>query len=250
MNSQKTGHMEAIIMPTCVPQDRDDVARKIKQISQFSSRIHIDIDDGIMTPETSWPYAGKGKLGDLTGELGELIKTFETNVVKTVDNFLIQVHLMVSEPREIGKFFIKLGADSLVLHVESHAGDARAIRATIDAWRAQGARKIGLAILLDTPLENLDPLLPSCDFVHVLSVATIGAQGAPFDPRAIGRIQEICAKSPSLPISVDGGVSLDTIEDLARAGASSFSIGAAISQASDPALAYAQLREAAQNALQ
>ena len=238
--------MRAVIIPTCVPKNRDDLVAKIKQIRGFSRAVHIEIDDGVLTPVTSWPYVGKGKIG----ELGESGVYLDRAIDKTVDNFVMQVHLMVSEPREIGGFFINLGASSLIVHIESHAGDIDAIRSTIDAWRAQGAREIGLAAILDTPIGNLDPLLPSCDFVHVLSVATIGSQGASFDPRAIDRVKELRVRFPSHPVSVDGGVSLENIASLVHAGASCFSVGSAISTAADPGQAYRQLQEAAQSALQ
>lgn len=234
--------MEAVIVPTCVPKDREDLIAKIKQVSDFSTSMHVDIDDGIMTPETSWPYVGKGKLGE-SGESERILDI-------PVDNFVMQVHLMVSEPRETGEFFIRAGISSLVAHVESYGGNGSALRSTFDSWRARGVREIGLAILLDTPLRMLDPLLPSCDFLQVLSVATIGAQGAPFDKRAIGRIETLHARFPDVAIAVDGGVSPTTIAPLARAGASRFSVGAAIMHSPDPALSYAQLREIAQDALQ
>ena len=239
-------HMEAVIIPTCVPHNHDDLVAKIEEIRGFSHHIHIDIDDGILTRELSWPYEGEGKWS----RSGESVVPLDRALDKSGDNFLMQLHLMVSEPREIGEFFMRLGASSLILHVESCDGDVDAIRSTVDAWRVRGVREIGLAILLDTPTANLDPLLPSCDFVHVLSVADIGAQGAPFDSRAIDRVKELSVRFPSYPVSVDGGISLTNIASLAHAGASRFSVGSAISTAADPMQAYRQLQEAAQSALQ
>ena len=239
MNEEK--HIE--IVPTCVPRDCDDFIAKIKQISAFSSAAHVDIDDGIMTPEFSWPYVGQGRLGELQAELDKA-------VVKTVDNFLMQIHLMVSDPREIGDFFIQAGAHTIIVQAESCDGDASRVCAAIDAWRDRGVREVGIAILLDTPIEKLEALLPCCDFVQVLSVATIGAQGAPFDPRAIGRISDLHARFPDLPIMDDGGVSVSNIASLAAAGATRFSVGSAIMRAPDPSLAYAQIKAAAETLIQ
>jgi ribulose-phosphate 3-epimerase len=225
------------IIPTCVPASADDVRANIARVSAFADAIHLDIDDGVFTPEPSWPFIENGKEEGI-GEF-DLPK----------DNFVIQVHLMVSGGRELhqrGENFIKAGARSIVVHVESIGGDAD----VLSAWRSLGAHEIGLAILLDTPLEDLSPLLPYCDFIHVLSVATIGAQGAPFDPRAIDRVKDLRSRFPDFPIQVDGGVSLDTVASLVEAGATRFSVGAAIAAALDRPRAYADLKSAAENALQ
>jgi thiamine monophosphate synthase len=83
-----------------------------------------------------------------------------------------------------------------------------------------------------------------------MSVATIGAQGAPFDSRAIGRIRDLHERLPDLPLAVDGGVSVVNIDSLVEAGATGFSVGSAIMRAPDPAAAYTEIRAAAENALQ
>ncbi len=230
---------EITIIPTCIPQSGSDVVDKIQQVSRFSDTLHIDINDGIFAVPASWPYVGQGRIGDLT-----------EGIDIPVDNFLMQIHLMVSEPREIGEFFIRYGASCIILHVEAYAGDGDVIRSVIDAWRAAGVREIGLAILLDTPIGNLDSLLPFCDFVLMMSISTIGSQGASFEPRIYDRIHELHSRLPDLPIAVDGGVSLSNIANLVQAGAKRFSVGSAIMHATDPAIAYAQLKAAAENALQ
>jgi len=214
------------IIPTCVPQSHEDLFKKINQVRRFAPAVHVDIDDGIFTPQTSWPYVGQGRLEDLT-------ETLDT----PVDNFLMQIHLMVSDAREIGEFFIQVGAQSIIAHVET-VSDPKTI---LDAWRRRGAQEIGIAILLNTPLEKLEPVLPFCDFVLVLSVETIGAQGAPFDPRAIDRIRELHTRFPDLPLMVDGGINESNIASLVQAGASRFSVGSAIAMAENPGTEYTTL---------
>jgi ribulose-phosphate 3-epimerase len=223
------------IIPTIVAQNTEEIQAGIVMSRAFGNVLHIDVDDGIFTPQISWPYEGKGKLGQGNGGLDT-----------PVDNFLIQAHLMVSEPREVGEFFASQGAHTLIAHIESTSLSTD----IFDAWRAHGVQEIGLAILLDTAIEDLSPLLPSCDFIHVLSVATIGSQGAPFDPRAITKVEALTARFPSVPISVDGGVSADTIIALVKAGARRFAVGSALSTASNPQASYQELMTLAQSALQ
>ena len=242
MNSSKNGSTAIQIVPTCIPQSADDMRAGMRAVSAFSSAIHLDIDDGVFTPNASWPFDKKGS------ERRE-VKGIDTAIDTPVDNFLMQVHLMVSGGRElhtIAEDFINAGAGSLIAHVESLEGDTD----TLGAWALLGVGEIGVAILIDTPLEKLDPLLPFCDFIHVMSVAAIGAQGAPFEPRAIERVKTLHEAHPDFPIAVDGGVSLDNIASLVRAGATRFSIGSDIMRAPDPAQEYAYLKAAAENALQ
>jgi ribulose-phosphate 3-epimerase len=230
------------IIPTCVPQSAEDARAHMQKVSAFSKAIHLDIDDGIFTPQVSWPFNKKGN------ERRE-VEGIDRAIDIPVDNFLIQIHLMASDGREVGEKFIQAGAGSIIMHCESSI-DAAAFTDTLGAFAMLGVREIGIAILVDTPLEKLDPLLPFCDFIQVMSVASIGAQGAPFDPRAIDRVKEIRTRFPSHPVEVDGGINLTNIASLVQAGAMRFAIGAAIERAADPAQAYADLKSAAENALQ
>ena len=227
-------HIE--INPTWVPQGVDDLREAISTAKNLGASLHIDVNDGLFSRPFTWPYVGEGMIGE-----------FDTSFL---NGEIFGAHLMVSDAREIGEFFIKAGAHSIVVHVESLDGDVGAARSLCEAWRALGVREIGLAILLDTPTEDLNPLLPFFDFIHVMSVATIGAQGAPFDPRAINRIRELHERLPDFPIADDGGDSAANIASLVRAGATRFSIGSAIMRAADSAGAYAEIKTAAENALQ
>ena len=223
------------IIPTCVAQNTQEIKAAIEISQSLGNALHLDVGDGIFTPHVSWPYEEKGRVGEALDGLDI-----------PVDNFLIQAHLMVSEPREIGEFFARAGVRTLITHAESASLSIDCIH----AWRAEGVKEIGLAILLDTPMENLNPLLPSCEFVHVLSVATIGSQGAPFDPRAIDKVAAIAAQYPGMPISVDGGVSSMNIASLVKAGATRLAVGSALKSASNPQEAYQALVVLAQSALQ
>jgi pentose-5-phosphate-3-epimerase len=83
-----------------------------------------------------------------------------------------------------------------------------------------------------------------------MSIAQLGKQGAAFEPRIIPRIEELRAMYPSTTIAIDGGVSEKNIAELVRAGATRFGVGSAISKASDPKVAYENLKTLAENALQ
>lgn len=219
------------IIPTCVPQSADDVVRYGSRAGKIAPAIHLDIDDGVFTPEYSWPFLEAGRAGD--------VDAFALRGV------VFDAHLMVSDCRELGRIFINAGARSIIAHAEAHDMNPKTLR----DWEAAGTRAIGIATLIDTDLQSLNPLLPFCDFLHVMSVATIGAQGAAFDPRAIERVRLLHQDHPDLPIEVDGGVSRETIALLVQAGATRFAVGSAIAAAPDSTEAYAELISLARAAL-
>lgn len=230
--SDQTAGIE--IVPTCVARSIDELLTTMEKVRAFAPSIHIDVDDGVFTPESSWPFSEKSRVGEFD--------------ISKLSGAVFDVHLMVSDAREIGEIFIKASARSVIAHIESFAS-AGIARDTFKAWHALGAQELGLAILLDTPLQKIEPLLPYCDFIHVLSVATIGSQGASFDRRAIERLETLHQSHPILPLSVDGGVSLDTVEGLVRAGARRLAVGSAIMQAPLPAQEYERIKTVAERVL-
>lgn len=156
---------------------------------------------------------------------------------------------MAEEPKGVGVLFAQARVERIIGHIEAFA-DSREALSALEAWRTAGAREVGLALLLDTPLPVIEPLVSRCDVVQVMSIARLGYQGAPFEPRIFDRIRELHALHPDLVIEVDGGVSEKNIQDLVRAGASRFGVGSAISKAADPKSAYEHLKKLAEDAVQ
>ncbi len=226
--------IEIIPTNTC-PPDLAELSRRSDFFAKFSEWVQLDVSDGVFTPERSWPYA--------EAQWAELEALTEGKLPSAPD-LKYEVHLMVEEPREVGLHLAEAGIQRIIGHVEAFA-DEKEIQAALSAWRGAGAAEVGLAILLDTPLPVLLPMISACDVVQVMSIATLGRQGAPFDARAVARIQELHAQYPELVISVDGGVSEKNIAELVRAGARRFGVGSAITKAPDPRAAYEHLKSIA-----
>ncbi|OGG79614.1 hypothetical protein A3A39_02195 [Candidatus Kaiserbacteria bacterium RIFCSPLOWO2_01_FULL_54_13] len=223
------------IIPTCVPRSAADLAQSAHAISSFSSSIHIDIVDGIFAPSYTWPYTKNG--------------VFEDFDLSSVSGLSAEIHLMVEEPREIGLQFARAGASRILGHVEAFDSENDA-HSALYAWRRSDVREVGLGILMGTPLEVLEHHMLIVDVVHVMTIASIGKQGIPYDKNAPARVAEFHRHHPEVMISVDGGVSASNIEELARAGASRFCVGSAIVKAADPAKEYARLKTLAQKAIE
>ncbi|MBI5457468.1 hypothetical protein HY971_01960 [Candidatus Kaiserbacteria bacterium] len=235
------GVIEIVPTNTC-PPDLAELSRRSAFFADFSEWVQLDISDGLFTQERSWPY-GEGQWAELESLAdGSLQPPFVRDI-----NY--ETHMMVEEPGELGLRLAQAGIQRIIGHVEAFA-DEKEILEALGAWRSAGAREVGLAILLDTPLPVLEPMIPACDVVQVMSIATLGKQGAPYDIRAIARIGELHSKYPTLTISVDGGVSMKNIAELTRAGARRFGVGSAITKAENPKVAYEQLKSLAESALE
>lgn len=221
--------MSAIqIIPTVVPASLEDVIRARERYSSFARELHIDIADGVFAKHTTW----------MPEEGDQLLST---------DDFSYSAHLMVLSPYDAGMLAIRAGVKTLVAHFESFADEDDA-RHAFDMWRGENV-SVGVALLLETPLAVLKPILPSVDFVHLMSIETIGAQGAPFDSGIYDRVQELRVLYPELLIGIDGGVSAQNIAELVRAGARRFSVGSALAESDTPEDTYNTLKRLAESAV-
>lgn len=222
------------ITPTCVARDVEDLTACVQKTRGFARSLHLDVDDGLFAQHFTWPYVKQG--------------VFESFDLSAVAGVVAEVHLMVESPREIGCAFARAGASRIIGHIEAFA-DTNEAHGALDAWRLNGANEVGLGLLMDTAFEVVEPLVPVCDIVHLMSIATIGTQGIPYDEGAPARIAEFHARFPRTMISIDGGVSEKNVADLVRAGASHFGVGSAIMRSENPAAAYERLKSLAESAL-
>lgn len=233
--------IEIIPTNTC-PPSLTELARRSRIFEGFAKEVQLDVDDGAFAPELSWPY--------LEGQWAELEQmAIGSTMLPCAETLQYETHLMVEEPVRIGELLARVGCTRILAHIEVFENAAVATDA-FTAWKAAGASQVGLAVLIDTPLSELEPLVEKCDVVQLMSIAQLGKQGAAFEPRIIARIEELHTKFPNLAIAVDGGVSERNIAELVRAGATRFGVGSAISKATDPKVAYANLKTVAENALQ
>lgn len=217
------------VIPTVVPNSVDDLDVFLARCRTFSAMFHVDATDGVFAPNSSWmPTAGQQ--------------------FPEADHFFYEAHLMVSHPEAIGSAFIAAGAKRLIAHAGAFESEREAMR-TLDVWRKAGLIELGIALLIETPLEALEPFIVYCDSITLMSIARIGVQGIPFDERAYGRVADVHARYPDLVIEVDGGIGAQQIAALARAGASRFAVGSAIAKSADPAGTHKELLAIAQAAV-
>jgi ribulose-phosphate 3-epimerase len=153
----------------------------------------------------------------------------------------IDVHLMVKPVDRIVPDFAAAGATYISFHPEA----SEHIDRTIELIRENGC-KPGLVFNPATPLEYLDYTLEKLDMVLIMSVNP-GFGGQKFIPTALKKLAEvrkrIDATGKPIRLEVDGGVKVDNIGEIARAGADTFVAGSAIFGAKDYAATIKAMRE-------
>ncbi|GAA2069806.1 ribulose-phosphate 3-epimerase [Aeromicrobium halocynthiae] len=159
----------------------------------------------------------------------------------------IDAHLMIADPDRWAPGFAEAGAGSITFHVEAAAAPVRLAREI----RAQGARA-SMALKPATPVDPYADLLPELDMLLVMTVEP-GFGGQKFLDLCLPKIRrarELIERSGGeVWLQVDGGVSLETIERCAQAGADTFVAGSAVFGADDPQAMVDALRSAAGSAL-
>src|SRR5450830_838639 len=152
----------------------------------------------------------------------------------------IDVHLMVRPVDRIVPDFAKAGANLISFHPEA----SEHIDRTIGLIKEHGC-KAGLVFNPATPLDYLDYVLDKLDLVLIMSVNP-GFGGQKFIAGALAKLraarERIAKSGKDIWLEVDGGVRIDNIAEIARAGADTFVAGSAIFGAKDYQATIQQMR--------
>jgi ribulose-phosphate 3-epimerase len=166
--------------------------------------------------------------------------------IRPLTKAVIDVHLMVKPVDRIVPDFAKAGANIISFHPEA----SEHVDRTIQLIRDSGCRP-GLVLNPATPLAWLDHTLGSIDLLLIMSVNP-GFGGQKFIPDALGKVRaarkridaEMERTGREVLLEVDGGVKVDNIAEIARAGADTFVAGSAIFGTGDYRATIAAMRAA------
>jgi ribulose-phosphate 3-epimerase len=214
------------ITPSILTADFADLGAELARIPS-SDWIHVDVMDNHFVPNLTF---GATMVQALAGATDRPI----------------DAHLMITEPDRHAPAYVEAGAASVTFHVEAAAAPVRLARAV----RSQGGR-VGIGLKPATPIEPYEDLLPELDMVLLMTVEP-GFGGQTFLDLCLPKIRrtrELIEKhGVETWLQVDGGVSLETIERCAEAGADVFVAGSAVFDADDPDAMVAALRDKASEA--
>jgi ribulose-phosphate 3-epimerase len=155
----------------------------------------------------------------------------------------VDAHLMIDDPDRWAPGYAEAGAQSVTFHAEAAHAPVRLAR----ELRRLGARA-GLAMKPATPVEPFLDLLPEIDMLLVMTVEP-GFGGQEFLDVCLPKVrrarQAIRASGLDVWLQVDGGVTAETIERAAEAGADVFVAGSAVYGADDAVASIDRLRDGA-----
>jgi len=186
--------------------------------------LHLDVMDGHFVPNLTF---GAPVVASLRKNLGVQAAVFD-------------VHLMVTNPEKWVQDFADAGTDIFTFHAEiTSQGDD--LTPLIQEIKSKGM-KVGLAIKPGTPVDAVVPYLTLLDLVLVMTVEP-GFGGQKFMADMMQKVERLrTLVPPSFDIQVDGGLSPETIDVAAKAGANMIVAGSAVFKA-QPAEVIAQLRK-------
>jgi ribulose-phosphate 3-epimerase len=211
------------ISPSMLASDFANLASEARRISD-ADWLHVDVMDNHFVPNLTLGVPVVEALG------------------KAVDTPM-DCHLMIEDPDRWAPAYVEAGAGSVTFHVEAAAAPVRLAR----ELRGLGARA-GMALKPATQIEPYEDLLPELDMVLVMTVEP-GFGGQKFLDMCLPKVRRTRAliekHGLDLWLQVDGGVSLETIERCADAGADVFVAGSAVFSADDPNAMIESLRSAA-----
>jgi ribulose-phosphate 3-epimerase len=143
---------------------------------------------------------------------------------------MIDVHLMVEPVDRIVPDFAKAGANLISFHPEASTH----VHRTLGLIKDNGCQA-GLVLNPATPIQQLDHTLDQIDLVLLMSVNP-GFGGQSFIPATLQKISQVRkvldqyreTSGRSIRLEVDGGIKVDNIAAIAKAGADTFVAGSAI----------------------
>lgn len=203
------------IAPSILSADFSKLGEDIALVEKGGADIiHYDVMDGHFVPNIT---IGPGVLASL----------------RKCTKLPIDVHLMISNPDQYIEAFAKAGADMISVQVET----CPHLHRTIQLIKANNA-KAGVVLNPHTPLGSIEEVLDSLDFVLIMSVNP-GFGGQKLIPETLNKIARLKAllvekNLEHIDIEIDGGVKLDNIEDVIKAGANIIVSGSGIYNTDDP----------------
>ncbi len=207
------------ICPSILAADFTKLGEEIRRVSN-ADYIHIDIMDGHYVPNLSFGYPVAA-------------------AAKQVADLPLDVHLMVTNPDQYISDLQILEPEYLTVHYEA----CTHLQRTLSSIREAGM-KAGVALNPHTPINGLKYIMDDLDLILIMTVNP-GFGGQSFIPKMLDKIRDTreMLGERKIALQVDGGISLDNIEQVVNAGADTIVAGSAIFAAANAADYITKMRK-------
>jgi ribulose-phosphate 3-epimerase len=209
------------IAPSILSSDFARLAEQVTAVLDAGTKvIHVDVMDGHFVPPIT---------------IGPLIVEALRELVHGRDAIL-DVHLMIERPERQVEAFANAGADVITIHPEATPN----IHYGLKLIRELGCNA-GVVINPGTPVSAVEPVADIVDLCLLMSVNP-GWGGQRYIPSSTARLTKLREfLPPDVVLEIDGGISLETIDEARAAGAELFVAGSSVFGADDPGAAYSAL---------
>ena len=202
------------LAPSILSADFARLGEQVRAVGEGgASVVHVDIMDGHFVPNLT---------------IGPPV----VKALRKVTKLPLDCHLMIENPDEFIPAFAESGADWISVHQEA----CRHLNRTLHLIKSHNCLA-GAVINPATPVAMLAEVLDLVDYVLVMSVNP-GFGGQKFIPGAVHKIRQLAEirsqRGLAFRIEVDGGIALDTVSDVVRAGAEILVAGNAVFGSGDP----------------
>ena len=236
------------VTPAILEPDLDSLRDQLGRVSSLCKVVQLDVCDGKFVGQKTWPYVRGGM-----DEFSQVVS--ENEGLPFWDTIDFEIDLLVRHPEEVVHDWVRAGAKSIVLHIESSPDILSLIEKLREEYgtaKDEFGLQIGISLNVDTENEEVFEILDlvdedgDCivDFVQFMGIINVGYQGQEFDERVLEKISDLHGLYPSIPISVDGGVNFDNAAEIISAGATRLVSGSAILESDDIAEAIENLKTA------
>ncbi len=196
------------ISPSILSADFTRLADQVREAEEAGvDYIHVDVMDGHFVPNIT---------------IGPLV----VKALRPITKLPLDVHLMIENPEFYLEDFSKAGADIITVHQEATPHLHRTIQQIHDL-----GIKAGVSINPSTSVRTLDEIICDVDLILVMSVNP-GFGGQSYIHSCTNKIRKVREmlddRGISADLEVDGGVNVDTVNEVISAGANAFVAGSAI----------------------
>ena len=196
------------ISPSILSADFTRLADQVREAEEAGvDYIHVDVMDGHFVPNIT---------------IGPLV----VKALRPITKLPLDVHLMIENPEFYIEDFSKAGADIITVHQEATPHLHRTIQQIHDL-----GIKAGVSINPSTSVRTLDEIICDVDLILVMSVNP-GFGGQSYIHSCTNKIRKVREmldeRGVSADLEVDGGVNVDTVNEVISAGANAFVAGSAI----------------------